>query len=324
MRCNSNFFVLPIDPLKYALVPYGGKRIFCISSTVEHWNTYTPNDLVVAFVFYFFFLLLLNQCSDTLLVQRFTFHHQRLHWFLPSIVCFLYLGSQQRGKFVFFRFWSMICFAMPFRLQRRATTINHIVPNAIIRPMEWRTICPPHPNHRVLRHHHPRLICISRPTTWAVVWHCLNPNINRVVRTATICPFGKWITTKICNTTVGLEIVSLPLHHLPWLQIVIMVVNVGPVLKQLGKAICGIEYTRFDRFLLSPKRPYAPSSITDIRLNDLIKFSRPGGKISKGIVKYVGTLPGKSDQYLGLELEDEGTALNTSPRSDRLECMLFF
>ncbi len=56
----------------------------------------------------------------------------------------------------------------------------------------------------------------------------------------------------------------------------------------------------------SPRRPYAPSSITDIRLYDLIKFSRPGGKISKGIVKYIGSLPGKSDQYLGLELEDEG------------------
>jgi hypothetical protein len=38
----------------------------------------------------------------------------------------------------------------------------------------------------------------------------------------------------------------------------------------------------------------------------MVKFSRPGGKISKGIVKYIGSLPGKSDQYLGLELEDEG------------------
>ncbi|CAF3894975.1 unnamed protein product [Rotaria magnacalcarata] len=55
----------------------------------------------------------------------------------------------------------------------------------------------------------------------------------------------------------------------------------------------------------SPRRPYAPSSISDIRLNDIVKFSRPGGKISKGVVKYIGTLPGKNDQYLGLELEDE-------------------
>ncbi len=41
-------------------------------------------------------------------------------------------------------------------------------------------------------------------------------------------------------------------------------------------------------------------------MNDTIKFSRPGGKISKGIVKYIGPIPDKSDQYLGLELEDEG------------------
>lgn len=56
----------------------------------------------------------------------------------------------------------------------------------------------------------------------------------------------------------------------------------------------------------SPRRPYAPSSITDIHVNDTVKFSRPGGKISKGTVKYIGPIPDKSDQYLGLELEDEG------------------
>jgi hypothetical protein len=96
-----------------------------------------------------------------------------------------------------------------------------------------------------------------------------------------------------------------------------MVANVGPVLKQLGREICVIQFPGVDCFLRSPRRPYAPSSITDIRLNDLIKFSRPGGKISKGIVKYVGTLPGKSDQYLGLELEDEGRVLNTHVASIR-------
>ena len=63
----------------------------------------------------------------------------------------------------------------------------------------------------------------------------------------------------------------------------------------------------------SPKRPYAPSSINDIRLNDVIKFSRPGGKISKGVVKYIGSLPDKSDQYLGLELEDEGKPATRAP-----------
>ncbi len=37
-----------------------------------------------------------------------------------------------------------------------------------------------------------------------------------------------------------------------------------------------------------------------------MKFSRQGGKISKGIVKYAGHLPGKNDMYLGVELEKEG------------------
>lgn len=76
--------------------------------------------------------------------------------------------------------------------------------------------------------------------------------------------------------------------------------------KRLGKDKLEPFYSSFEFDFFSPRRPYAPSSISDIRLNDLIKFSRPGGKISKGIVKYIGSLPGKSDQYLGLELEDEG------------------
>ncbi|CAF3678945.1 unnamed protein product [Rotaria sordida] len=57
--------------------------------------------------------------------------------------------------------------------------------------------------------------------------------------------------------------------------------------------------------IATPRRPYAPLSISDIHLNDLIKFTRPGGKISKGIVKYIGSLPSKTGQYLGLELENE-------------------
>ncbi|CAF0813168.1 unnamed protein product [Rotaria sordida] len=68
----------------------------------------------------------------------------------------------------------------------------------------------------------------------------------------------------------------------------------------------------------SPRRPYAPSSITDIHLNDIIKFSRPGGKISKGVVKYIGSLPGKNDQYLGLELEDEESKHDGVYQGERL------
>ncbi|CAF0875413.1 unnamed protein product [Adineta steineri] len=56
---------------------------------------------------------------------------------------------------------------------------------------------------------------------------------------------------------------------------------------------------------ISPRRPYAPLSINDIHVNDIIKFSRPGSKVSKGTVKYIGPLPDKKDQYLGLELDDD-------------------
>ncbi|KAK0047471.1 centrosome-associated protein 350-like isoform X1 [Biomphalaria pfeifferi] len=54
-------------------------------------------------------------------------------------------------------------------------------------------------------------------------------------------------------------------------------------------------------------RPFAPRSIADIRNEDVVKFSRVGGKLTQGVVKYVGHLPGRSEAYLGVELDkDEG------------------
>ncbi|KAM5179588.1 uncharacterized protein ACMZJ9_000309 [Mantella aurantiaca] len=52
-----------------------------------------------------------------------------------------------------------------------------------------------------------------------------------------------------------------------------------------------------------PRRPFAPKSAADLKLGDLVKFSRPGGKISKGTVQYKGLLPGREEMYLGVELE---------------------
>ncbi|XP_066562473.1 serine-rich adhesin for platelets-like isoform X2 [Amia ocellicauda] len=52
-----------------------------------------------------------------------------------------------------------------------------------------------------------------------------------------------------------------------------------------------------------PRRPFAPRSVADLRVGHLVKFSRPGGKISQGTVKYMGNLPGRQDIYLGVELE---------------------
>jgi hypothetical protein len=59
--------------------------------------------------------------------------------------------------------------------------------------------------------------------------------------------------------------------------------------------------------ILSRKRPFVPLKPEDIRQGDFIKFSRPGGKISKGMVKYIGPLPERSDVYFGLELDSEGS-----------------
>lgn len=52
-----------------------------------------------------------------------------------------------------------------------------------------------------------------------------------------------------------------------------------------------------------PRRPFAPKSSADLKLGDLVKFSHPGGKISKGTVQYRGPLPGREEVYLGVELE---------------------
>lgn len=57
-----------------------------------------------------------------------------------------------------------------------------------------------------------------------------------------------------------------------------------------------------------------PLKADDIRIGDYIKFSRPGGKISKGMVKYIGPLPDRNDVYFGLELDSEGKNLKSSGR----------
>ena len=53
-------------------------------------------------------------------------------------------------------------------------------------------------------------------------------------------------------------------------------------------------------------RPYIPRNPTDIETGDKVKFSRSGGKISQGVIKYVGKLPSRTDFYLGVELLDAG------------------
>ncbi|XP_078264988.1 uncharacterized protein LOC144598652 isoform X1 [Rhinoraja longicauda] len=52
-----------------------------------------------------------------------------------------------------------------------------------------------------------------------------------------------------------------------------------------------------------PRWPFAPRGITDLKLGHLVKFSRPAGKIGKGVIRYLGHLPGRQETYLGVELE---------------------
>jgi hypothetical protein len=61
---------------------------------------------------------------------------------------------------------------------------------------------------------------------------------------------------------------------------------------------------------MSRKRPFVPMRPEEINIDDVVKFSRPSGKITKGIVKYIGMLPERTDVYLGLELDIEGSKLS--------------
>ena len=51
--------------------------------------------------------------------------------------------------------------------------------------------------------------------------------------------------------------------------------------------------------------PFAARNSSDVTVGDVVKFCRQGGKISRGVVKYIGHLPSKNDIYLGVELEHE-------------------
>ncbi|KAL3882371.1 hypothetical protein ACJMK2_028723, partial [Sinanodonta woodiana] len=69
-----------------------------------------------------------------------------------------------------------------------------------------------------------------------------------------------------------------------------------------------LEYLNFyesGSSITSGLHPFAPRSPGDIHVNDVVKFSRQGGKLSQGTVKFIGHLPGRGDVYLGVELDKE-------------------
>lgn len=54
------------------------------------------------------------------------------------------------------------------------------------------------------------------------------------------------------------------------------------------------------------QKPFAPRTPADVHMGDFIKFCRHGGRVSRGRVMFIGSLPGRHDVYLGVELENEG------------------
>lgn len=52
-----------------------------------------------------------------------------------------------------------------------------------------------------------------------------------------------------------------------------------------------------------PRRAFAPRSPADLRLGYAIKFTRPGGKLSRGTVRYIGHLPTRTEIFIGVELD---------------------
>uniref|UniRef100_A0A1I8JPR5 CAP-Gly domain-containing protein n=1 Tax=Macrostomum lignano TaxID=282301 RepID=A0A1I8JPR5_9PLAT len=50
-------------------------------------------------------------------------------------------------------------------------------------------------------------------------------------------------------------------------------------------------------FATAGRLPFAPKQAATSRSGDLVKFTRYGGRISKGLVHFVGRLPGRTDYY---------------------------
>ncbi|XP_046553902.1 uncharacterized protein LOC124263354 isoform X3 [Haliotis rubra] len=77
-----------------------------------------------------------------------------------------------------------------------------------------------------------------------------------------------------------------------------------PIATQHNKGMMG-TIVSLSSSLTQGMRPFAPRTPGDMKLDDVVKFSRQGGKLSQGMVKFIGHLPGRSDVYLGVELDKE-------------------
>ena len=49
-------------------------------------------------------------------------------------------------------------------------------------------------------------------------------------------------------------------------------------------------------------KPFAPNSSQDVQLGMEVLVTRSRGQIGRGVVRYVGPIPGRRDTYIGVEL----------------------
>ncbi|CAN0228151.1 unnamed protein product [Lampetra planeri] len=87
-----------------------------------------------------------------------------------------------------------------------------------------------------------------------------------------------------------------------------------PARSESVNTLAGSASSRFNSPLLASRftgdascrgRPFAPRSASDLRVGHRVKFTRSGGRVAHGAVKYVGCLPGREGSYLGVEIEGD-------------------
>jgi len=70
---------------------------------------------------------------------------------------------------------------------------------------------------------------------------------------------------------------------------------------------------------VSNKRAYRPRVAGDLNIGDVIKFRRLGGHTGVGQVHYIGHLPGKSEPFVGVELEHASESINSQNSTEEEE-----
>lgn len=53
------------------------------------------------------------------------------------------------------------------------------------------------------------------------------------------------------------------------------------------------------------KIPFCPSNVRELRLNMQVSVTRSSGRNSRGIIRWIGTLPCHDGHFIGVELESE-------------------